>query len=134
MFLGIELNYFQEGGFCILSQFTYIQKLASKFFTLAERAHPSTVPVEANINDLLFAADYEPIFEGLYRELVGGLLYIRIRIRMHVTVCIRPDLACSSCILTQCSICQSQTNTFQNGNQSSKILVGNSILWNYTWR
>ena len=83
MFLGIEINYFQEGGFCNLSQFTYVQKLASKFLTLAERAHPPTVPVEANVNDLLFAADSEPIFEGPYRELVGGLLY--------VTVCTRPD-------------------------------------------
>ena len=81
----------REQRICCVSQQAYIEKLAHTF--LLEPVHAPTTPVEANVYDKLRMAQDEPDFEGLYRSIVGGLLFI--------FVCTRMDIGFAVSLLTQ---------------------------------
>ena len=106
-FLGMELNYFREAGICTLSQKSYIHKLAGKFLSSTDWEYFPTVPVEANVQQKLLQAESEPLFEGPYRELVGGLLY--------TTVCTRADMSFCLCILISAAVFKSKSDAFSVG-------------------
>ena len=90
-FLGMEITYLRDQRICCVSQQAYIEKLAHTF--LLEPVHAPTTPVEANVYDKLRMAQDEPDFEGPYRSIVGGLLFI--------FVCTRMDIGFAVSLLTQ---------------------------------
>ena len=95
-FLGMEISYLRQQGVCCISQRTYIEKRAFTFLNEhTSSLFPSfpTTPREANVYDKLQLASSEPRFEGPYRSLVGGLLYL--------FVCTHMDIGSSLSILTQ---------------------------------
>ena len=94
-FLGMEISYLREQGICCVSQRLYIEKLA-ELFLCADDSHCMsypTTPMEASVYDKLTLAQQEAKFEGPYRSIVGGLLYI--------FVCTRMDIGFAISILTQ---------------------------------
>ena len=74
-------------------QTTYIDKLVSTFLCESSFVHSPTTPVEVNVYDRLRLAQTEPDFEGPYRSIVGGLLFL--------FVCTRIDIGFAMSILTQ---------------------------------
>ena len=94
-FLGMELTYMREQGICCVSQQLYVEKLARVFLKEQDTQYPAypTTPMEVNAFDRLEKAESEPNFEGPYRSIVGGLLYI--------SVCTRMDIGFALSILTQ---------------------------------
>ena len=73
-FLGMEITYLREQQICCVFQQSYIERLAQTF--LLEPVHAPTTPVKSNAYDKLRLAQQEPDFEGPYRSIVGGLLFI----------------------------------------------------------
>ena len=94
-FLGMEIFYLREQGLCCISQQSYVEKLAKQFLSDSDTAYPAfpTTPMEVNVYDKLELAEREPLFEGPYRSLVGGLLYL--------FVCTRVEIGFAISILTQ---------------------------------
>ena len=93
-FLGMDITYLREQGICCISQQTmYIDKLVSTFLSESPCMHSPTTPMEVNVYDRLRLAQSEPDFEGPYRSIVGGLLFL--------FVCTRIDIGFAMSILTQ---------------------------------
>ena len=95
-FLGMEISYMREQGICCVSQQGYIEKLARTFLTGHDSSpYPSfpPTPMEANVYEKLQLAKDEPKFEGPFRSIVGGLLYL--------FVCTRIEIGFAVSILTQ---------------------------------
>jgi hypothetical protein len=89
----MDITYLREQGICCISQTTYIDKLVSTFLSESPDMHSPTTPMEVNVYDRLRLAQSEPDFEGPYRSIVGGLLFL--------FVCTRIDIGFAMSILTQ---------------------------------
>ena len=80
----------REQGICCtcVSQQSYIDKLSRVFLMDGDQQFSSyiypTTPMDTNAFDKLAQAEEEPDFEGPYRSIVGGLLYISVCMRIGV--------------------------------------------------
>ena len=85
-FLGMEISYLRQQGVCCVSQCAYIEKLASVFLRDWDSTSfsPPTTPMEAHVYDKLQLAHEEPNFEGPYRSIVGGLLFLFVSTRVDI--------------------------------------------------
>ena len=94
-FLGMEITYLREQGVCCVSQQAYIDKLVGTFLVENEGnvVYPPTIPMDTNVYERLTHATSESDFEGPYRSLVGGLLFL--------FVCTRMDIGFAMSVLTQ---------------------------------
>ena len=118
-FLGMELTYMREQGICCVSQQLYVEKLARVFLKEQDTQYPAypTTPMEVNAFDRprLEKAEEEQNFEGPYRSIVGGLLY--------VSVCTRMDIGFALSILTQ-NLANPKPTHFQMAKRVLFYLVG----------
>ena len=94
-FLGMEIRYYRELGFCTLTQSGYIEQLVHKFYPqqIRQQTYFPTTPIETNVLETLKLAESEPTTTEPYRQLVGGILY--------ANICTRPDISYAVSILTQ---------------------------------
>jgi len=76
----MEIAYFKDLGFCCITQSTYIDNLSSQFLPIdmKEQKGTPTTPLGPKVNEQLKNAENEANFEGPYRQLVGGLLYLSV--------------------------------------------------------
>ena len=74
----MEIAYMREQGIFCVSQQSYVKRLARNFLTEQDTQFPTypTTPMDINAFDKLEKAEEEPDFEGPYRSIVGGLLYV----------------------------------------------------------
>ena len=68
----------REQRICCVLQQSYVEKRTRNFLTEQDTQFPTypTTPMDINAFDKLEKAEEEPDFEGPYRSIVGGLLYI----------------------------------------------------------
>ena len=68
-FLGMEIRYYRELGFCTLTQSGYIEQLGHKFYPqqIRQQTYFPTTPVETNVLETLKLAESEPTTTEPYR-------------------------------------------------------------------